>query len=278
MRHLAPLPFLFLLGCSAEPADSGDPDPPVGIGLGATCVAAEECGGATPQCTSGFCVECQADQGCAPDEVCLANGLCGECAVDGDCATGEPFCRGDGRCSECRSAEDCGVATPSCDPRGECVAACSDAAPCAEGVCHPVLAACVECVNAGDCTESDKPLCSALARCEECLVNDDCGAAAPHCVRGECRQCIQNTDCGAGGSCNDELECVAACVDDSQCGGDAPACDVIAAVCRECIDDARCAAADPEKPVCVGWRCEECRVDQDCPVDQPICDRGECKD
>lgn len=100
-----------------------------------------------------------------------------------------------------RAAEDC-AAAPSCDPRGECVAACSDAAPCSDGVCHPVLAACVECVNAGDCVDANRPLCS---------------------------------------------------------------------------DDARCAADDPEKPLCVDNRCEECRVDTDCPVDQPICEDGECK-
>lgn len=263
--------------CTTEPADSGDPDPPAAIGLGATCVAVEECGGRTPMCTAGFCVECQADQGCAADERCGAGGMCGECAIDADCAAGEPFCRDDARCAECRAAEDCGAAAPSCDPRGECVAACSDAAPCNDGVCHPVLAACVECVNAGDCLDPDRPLCSADARCEECLVDDDCGVASPFCVSGECRECLQNTDCGSGGACNQDLECVVSCADDSQCNGDTPACDVVTGICHECIDDARCAADDPDKPVCVENRCEECRIDTDCPVDQPICEGGECK-
>lgn len=276
--------------CPPEPADSGDPDPPVVLGNGAVCSATADCGGETPLCTlSGFCVECDPVAGevaaCDADEVCGNNGLCGDCASDADCGAGEPFCtsvlarEGEARCVECRGPADCGAAAPSCDPRGECVAACSEAAPCAEGVCDPAFAACVDCVTADDCTDAERPLCNGAGRCVECNVADDCGAAQPFCVDGRCEECVANTDCGPGGACSPDLECQSLCTADADCGdGDNRHCDVASGACRECVEDAHC-TQDGDNPVCVAFQCEECRVDADCPADAPTCDLNdnECR-
>ncbi len=136
----------------------------------------------------------------------------------------------------------------------------------------------MECAADADCGVED-PLCDPKElECVECLDAGDCGAGEPHCIEGECRECIQNTDCGVGGLCNDDLECVDAtgCTADTDCDAEQQ-CDVELGVCFECVTDDHCAALDPMAPVCVANGCEECRGDEDCPVDAPVCIDNGCE-
>jgi Cys-rich repeat protein len=167
-----------------------------------------------------------------------------------------------------------------CVPNGECEPACTDDTMCdGDEICHPDLGACTECSDDNDCVGRDGPLCDPdRLKCVDCLSASDCGIASPFCITGDCEECIQNTDCGAGQVCDDDLECRAFCDADAQCtDGDRGHCIVETGACVECVEDLHC-DFDADKTVCIVDQCEECRVNEDCPPDNPICDteNNEC--
>lgn len=277
------LPALLLaIGQAACGGDSGavgiDPRTGAPIGNGATCSAADECGGETPLCNGdGACVECTDAAQCEAGELCTTRGFCGECDADADCGAGGICDLVEGDCVDCQSDSDCPADEPVCTPEGDCQPACP-ATGCAEGLCHPTLNTCVECAADADCGAGD-PLCDPKElECVECLDASDCGAGSPFCIDGDCEECVQNTDCGVGELCNDDLECVstAGCTTNADCDGDQE-CDVELGACFECVTDAHCAGLDPETVVCVANRCEECRGNEDCPADAPLCIENGCE-
>lgn len=251
-------------------------------GYGGVCDDVADCGGETPICSEGACVECTGGAECGGgDPVCTSDGLCAECDGDADCPASAPFCDSRGECVECETNAHCGVAQPVCMPNGRCEEACTSAATCEnDELCHPDLGACAECADDNDCVgNEDGPLCDPVRlRCVDCLEASHCGVASPFCIDGDCEECIQNTDCGVGHICDNDLECRTSCTADAQCDdGDRGHCILETGTCVECEVDAHC-TRDQDQRVCIADRCEECRVNEDCPLDNPICDleNNEC--
>jgi hypothetical protein len=137
----------------------------------------------------------------------------------------------------------------------------------------------------GGCVLDDREcevLCDDGLGCVECIVDADCGAAAPACAHGRCRECGVNTDCADGQACFPrDGKCETACRDDGDCDGDQEICDVDGGGrCVGCLADVDC--RDEKRPVCdpVRARCVECAGDADCGAADPACDEhdGECRE
>jgi hypothetical protein len=174
-------------------------------------------------CTANQCVSgCRDDTGCGDGTVCVAGQCVDGCTTDDDCAVLGTFC-GPGRVcvlgchgSDARCAEG-----QVCGADDTCVTPCSAQNPCGNGEA---------CLN-GTCAAG-------------CLVDDDCGFLAPHCLgatatsTGTCVGCIAPTDCLQGTQCVDNT-----CR--QQCGGGfnfcaQGVCDTAAGLCVDCLADDDC--------------------------------------
>jgi Cys-rich repeat protein len=144
-------------------------------------------------------------------------------------------------------------------------------------------------------------LCDEPLGCVECKHDDDCPAAAAHCLEGTCVGCRPaasapdggSSDCPApAGTCwSTDDECHAACSDASPCppgsscdkasgacvgctsDTDCPSgvCSPARRICVECVSDATCPASKPRCRVLTGT-CEACTSSFDCGHAAPICD------
>jgi hypothetical protein len=157
---------------------------------------------------------------------------------------------------------------------------CAEDADCPLPSLHCLAGACVACFEDQHCTKAGYPRCDlALHRCVECGVTSDCAAnqacqsercvtlcaggcppTAPRCDDSVCGEC--DTDDGvlctsATASRCYQHSCVG-CLDDDDCGGATPRCDVVTKACVQCETDADCPASapicDPGAGTCVGGR------------------------
>jgi hypothetical protein len=84
---------------------------------------------------------------------------------------------------------------------------------------------------------------------------------------------VPDGNCG----CSGNLICVAGapggcgCVDDAQCGGATPACDVARNVCVPCVTNSHCGVGSAT-PICVDQTCQACGASSDCSGATPVCD------
>ncbi len=223
------------------------------------------CSADTPICAGAGddagCVVCvddtsgAQDLGCTEsDPVCDTtadpNGTCVLCeesgAVDNGCDADVPNCAttlDPLECRECLMDADCDDLFV-CNPAGMCVPGCRTDADCTDTpetpVCETMSDACVECLSATHCDESE--LCAPDFTCVGCLADTDCeGSLVCDPESRDCVGCLVDTDCEGGLVCSEDNECV-----------------------DECNSDADCIALDPTQPVCDEGVCVECAFDSDC--------------
>ncbi len=243
------------------------------------------------------CVECLEDAQCAEGFVCNAQGTCeAGCRSDADRCTLGSFCIAGQGCVECTKDSQCGIGRV-CGSDHHCKTGCSaDQPKCPSGeVCNVAAGVCVECGVNADCVNPSVPVCDpATQTCVGCVDNRDChDASKPLCdpVTHTCAQCIQDAQCPAGQVCRNDAciagctaqhpcpigsvcnpqngQCVA-CVDDGQCGGATPKCDVATHTCVQCLPGAADTCA-PGEYCRTDFVCERgCKGNSDCPS-------GQCK-
>ncbi|MDB5216531.1 MAG: putative lipoprotein, partial [Myxococcaceae bacterium] len=144
-------------------------------------------------------------------------------------------------------------------------------------------------------------LCDEGLGCVECRHDDDCPAAATHCLEGTCVGCRPATtvadagmsDCPAPSSTcwSTDDECHAPCSDTRPCpsgsacdnasgacvgcttDADCPSgvCSAARRTCVDCVSDATCTASKPRCRILTG-ACEACTSSSDCGHAAPICD------
>lgn len=112
---------------------------------------------------------------------------------EGGCPSDTPYCI-DGVCTTCQEfppGVDCAQLgePPNCNPAtGMCVG-CAIPSDCDDGLCHPTLHECVECIGSADClaTKPDTPHCDPKVHvCRGCLEHAECGNRACELDLGEC--------------------------------------------------------------------------------------------
>jgi Cys-rich repeat protein len=120
-------------------------------------------------------------------------------------------------------------------------------------------------------------LCAESLGCVDCTQDDDCPAAATHCLQGTCVGCRPGTtapdggppDCpGAATACwTSDDECHAPCSDTNACPA-GTTCDKVSGQCAGCRTDAECPSGvcSPTKRKCV-----DCVSDTTCPTSRPRC-------
>jgi hypothetical protein len=223
---------------------------------------------------SGACVApCDGNHGAkTPHEcpssqfpTCWPTGTCASCngdlktAAAYPCPGGAPFCSPSGYCGRCSANADC--LTPGilhsgsvCNTSlGACVSACQADADCGPGnVCDPKDHTCGLADSHGPCTVQNATICRSGV----------CGAASGVCLHG-------------GG-----------CLQDGDCAGLAPLCDLASSTCVACTVDHGLPGAHPcpsaASPVCAAdGSCRACSGPLDCagPAHAgPVCDsgRGSC--
>jgi hypothetical protein len=202
---------------------------------------------------------------------------CVNCVTDADCGAAQPACVG-GECFDCGNNSHCAMGQ-SCFPENhECQDSCSDNGDCDSGdaaLCDPATAACLGCIDPGDC-DADEVCSPVTGQCVECASSTDCGAGQPHCdvLDGQCRECLVDGNCGPSEFCRGN-ECVPGCSTDLDCDGDDPICFTATGSCVECTDAAHCPAA---APICdEDHDCVQCSENVHCTVPGlPICDGDEC--
>ncbi|MGC4118520.1 MAG: hypothetical protein QM765_28985 [Myxococcales bacterium] len=216
------------------------------------CLKEADCSGALPHCdlSSKRCVECLGESDCAASTVShfcdRGTKTCTGCASASDCTTAAaPAClTSEHRCVACVADLDCASdpAAPFCDPARHTCVACAEDADCGFGfVCDPDGPRCVECLADADCKLSlVGPLCDTTThRCLECRTGADCPFERKGCESGLCGSCQQDSDCpGPTDLCGDQR---CHCLADSDCGGNAPVCDVTPGVlvCG-CTESSQC--------------------------------------
>lgn len=162
------------------------------------------------------------------------------------------------------------------------------------GVCNPADGACVECVTAADCDDSDacttdtcdsngctnatitcdSGVCDSTLGCVECLADSDCATGevcntTSHTCEAAPVPCTDDSDCDAGEVCSNGAcvpETPTGCTDDSDCDAD-QFCNS-SGVCEDnptpvaCNSDADCETLQIcSNSVCVDV---ECKQDSDC--------------
>jgi hypothetical protein len=125
----------------------------------------------------------------------------------------------------------------------------------------------------------EQPQCTSSA-CEACVADGLCGDRSPpsvcHPFTGLCAlACEVDADrvgagvCPTGERCNPTFEVCVACVEDTDCSGALPACDVKQGRCVECVGLDTCPAL---RPVCDSTQhCVECVGDVDCAAAGEVC-------
>ena len=117
----------------------------------------------------------------------------------------------------------------------------------------------VETLAAGSpCSSAGGALCNQAGACVECLAAGDCGESEPICSGGACVECVTAADCPAPTSACEVVSCDAnVCNADPAPPGTATAdcfpyvCDGLSAECpSSCIDDADCGAQSCDGGTC----------------------------
>ncbi|HEY0712949.1 MAG TPA: hypothetical protein VGF45_09770 [Polyangia bacterium] len=212
-------------GASGEPDAKVDlpnqPDlPSTGLGVGATCAAANDC--ASGFCTDGVCCETACSgtcMACVRSKTGQIDGQCrnvtmasdpdNECDVDAD-ACGRTGRCGMGACELAAANKSCGdstcngtqfTAVPRCNGMGKCIASAPTTCPnnftCKNRVCTTACATNTDCAPGFDCDLSDgkcKVLLASGATCNASLGGKDCKSG--HCIDGVC------CDTACTGTCN----------------------------------------------------------------------------
>jgi hypothetical protein len=185
----------------------------------------------------------------------------------------------------------CGATCPKkCGFGGDCVVD----ADCFNNVCLSspnVLGLCADCRIDSDCDGLGDPRKFRCFdnTCFECAADFDCprpgqSAAQKFCVepvaggcpantRCACRQCRTSDDCESDEFCDETNTCIARCASGREIRSEG----------CECASDTNC--EDPDRPFCVPFpgtcspcTCAQCRSNEDCPADQPVCLIDHCID
>jgi hypothetical protein len=197
-----------------------------------TCSGNADCPDASGVCASGRCVACTEDSHCADPlkRFCVMNS-CVDCSLapPDTCAT-----KGTG------NNKRCAMATGACV---ECLEASQCTAP---GKTFCVAGACSGCMAAGaDACKAPTPVCEAGGSCVECTAAGHCkDPTKPFCAASKCVGCGM----AAGQTCASLDPAKPACGP----GGD----------CVECNTSADCKA--PARPICQAARCVACTADTQC--------------
>ena len=247
-----------------EVCDDGDTDG--GDGCAADCSYVDDVAnggscGVNAACVSGFCdsgtCACDGNADCAGGEVCdtseapnaceTAN-TCGNGTVEGSevCDDGDTD-GGDGCSSGCL-VENGGA----CTGNGDCVNTCIGST-CSGAVANG------ETCDTGDDDDCTSSICESTT-CEPCeddqsnpTTDNGCSGGTSFCLTSggagafECVECLSTSDCGINNFCNASSACVGGCVDDGDCGGAIPACDLSdgsSGTCEVCVNDASVVAED----------------------------------
>ena len=302
--------------------------------------AGSPCAGPTPACVEAddICAACLNDSDCPDDGAfCTGSEVCVNraCVSTGSpCPSSAPSCdESADRCYSCETAVDCDDGNPCtddvCGVDGRCANANDDSNSCADDgvVCNGVEScvsgecssdgvpacislatpfceaerdACVECLDAADCDDSnpctddacDAGVCTnsnndanacpddgVVCNGSEACVSGECQSdGAPTCVdvdhpfcdstRDDCVACLSATDCDDGAFCNGAEACVdGVCVDATTdpCAGAVQGCDEIADRCLECAALEDCDDSDPcTADRCVDFACVHDRCDATC--------------
>ena len=175
---------------------------------------------------------------CARDQDCGANGLCVGGACQGRCA----------RDADCAGAQTCQLAT------GRCL--------------EPA-----RCVEDGDCLGERQCRFDGQCFLPDCVENADCAVACVDevCAPGAPAACDADGDCFGLQVCAPIGACVlnGRCVDDADCPGGSPVCDVGSGACVGCLVDDDCQPGE----ACQASQCEYlgiCDGPASCPGDR-IC-------
>jgi hypothetical protein len=162
---------------------------------------------------------------CGAGRLCDGAGGCPQCLSDAQCPGSAPFCAGSGSCVRCRDASDCtdGVfcnGIEACDSQGQCTGGSppcpgpDEDADCSE-TCDEGADACTG--NDPQGSPCPQGQCTGDGACAECLGDNDCPVAEPHCLRTICVECIDDGDCpsptctrgfcGQANRCDTEVVC-----------------------------------------------------------------------
>ncbi|MEW5854920.1 MAG: DUF4215 domain-containing protein, partial [Myxococcota bacterium] len=243
---------------------------------------------------SDTCVECLSHSDCPAAERCdPASHTCRGCVTDLDCPVRAPVCDPDTwTCRGCTTNAQCHGVTPQCIvtgvDSGQCAECSSNAdCPAEQPICDEGTHTCRVCGSDNDCT-GDARVCATTGtlagRCVQCTDDDSqaCTGATPVCNTSAgpnedmCVVCLGNADCPSTLPFCDTTtnQCRGECTDDSQCGGDTPACAPLghrkAGTCVGCTGDQHCPATE-RCDTAVTDTCVECVADQDCAVPTPFC-------
>jgi hypothetical protein len=159
-------------------------------------------------------------------------------------------------------------------PAPEPTAAEPDAAPLPVEQPDCTSAACTDCVDRQLCAGSVPPsVCHPFTGLSALASEPGGGSDGVGCPPGEhcapmfavCVACVNDADCGGAlPSCDVRQGRCVECVDRGDCSGPRPVCDATNRRCVECLLDADCAATGE---VCLAElaRCVQCRDNSDCP-------------
>ncbi len=98
------------------------------------------------------------------------------------------------------------------------------------------------CSSDANCAGTTPKCNTSTGICQECLASPDCPTGQT-CVGGQCQlTCITNNDCTAPNECIDGICQLppAMCINDGDCSGATPKCDIGTNTCVECLTDGDC--------------------------------------
>lgn len=240
-----------------------------------TCTNDAQCGGDAPVCFEGRCQGCPGD-GTPGDDFCSTSGLGSNCTqIDGT----ERF-----QCSECIDSSSCPFGmecvnrTCTCTTNLQCGGPDNQLA----NICSPTSNKCVQCVDSGDCSDTQRPYC-VEGSCKECTgVDSSCPIRKPVTGNVQCSDygtclpfCSEDDECASTERpyCHLASNTCTVCRYDVDCKGDAVCYTGIngteAGRCVECTDDSMCLngfVCNPRTNMC-----SVCSKDSECPDETPIC-------
>lgn len=191
------------------------------------------------------------DGACAGDAECtsvelshcdVASGVCRRCLEPAHCPSGQTCALPSGNCVlSCSEQVPCGGTEPVCDVATGLCRACEVDLDCGGAARCQTSGACVECLDASDCTAgSERPFCDAAGRCVECQSDGHCDDDDEAC----------STVLGI---------CATRCSLEQPCTDDDPICDQAVGFCVECRDDQDCEPGER----CRSSECDDGEEDDD---------------
>ncbi len=155
-----------------------------------SCNAAGGSGEATP-CTDPARPYCDDSGEYGPGRTCIPDPGASSCDGPADCTTDErPFCIG-GTCSQCEDDTSCAPDQPVCDDGSHLCGPCLGDGDCLGRTgtlrCFTSGGACVACLEPGDCTSLEAPICDTVAHaCVGCSADEQCTSAVCNAESGAC--------------------------------------------------------------------------------------------